>query len=89
MRYASLLLAATAFALPAQEKLDYQMLGRIREEGLQRSQVMETLSWLADVHGPRLTGSPGFKSAGAWAMEQMKKIAAICGFDKLVATGGK
>lgn len=59
--------------LPAQEKIDYQMLGRIREEGLQRSQVMETISWLADVHGPRLTGSPGFKAAGAWAVEQMRK----------------
>jgi hypothetical protein len=64
---------AAPLALPAQEKLDYQMLGRIREEGLQRSQVMQTLSWLADVHGPRLTGSPGFKSAGAWAVEQMTK----------------
>lgn len=73
MRHALCLLAATALALPAQEKIDYTMLGRIRDEGLQRSQVMETLSWLADVHGPRLTGSPGFKSAGAWAMDQMKK----------------
>lgn len=62
-------------ALPGQapEKLDYAMLGRIREEGLQRSQVMETLSWLADVHGPRLTGSPGFKGAGAFAVDRMTK----------------
>jgi hypothetical protein len=68
-------LSVLATSLPAQvpEKLDYAMLGRIREEGLQRSQVMETLSWLADVHGPRLTGSPGFKGAGAYAVERMNK----------------
>lgn len=69
--------ALVAFApfLSAQtpERLDYATLGRIREEGLQRSQVMETLSWLADVHGPRLTGSPGFKGAGQWAADQLKK----------------
>lgn len=69
----ALLLLVFPLSLPAQEKIDYQMLGRIRDEGLQRSQVMETISWLADVHGPRLTGSPGFKNAGAWAVDQMKK----------------
>jgi hypothetical protein len=74
MRLRSLALVsvfATQAVAQVPEKLDYAMLGRIREEGLQRSQVMETLSWLADVHGPRLTGSPGFKSAGAYAVERM------------------
>ena len=31
---------------------------RIRDEGLNRSQVMQTLSYLTDVIGPRLTISP-------------------------------
>ena len=44
------------------ERLDYAMLGRIRDEGLQRSQVMDIISWLSDVNGPRLTGSPGFRN---------------------------
>ena len=32
---------------------------RIRDEGLNRSEVMATLSHLTDIVGPRLTGSPG------------------------------
>src|SRR5499426_1861824 len=49
------------------EKVDLEMVKKIREEGMQRSQVMETLSWLTDVHGPRLTNSPQFNRATEWA----------------------
>jgi carboxypeptidase Q len=49
------------------EKVDLEMMKKIREEGMQRSQVMETLSWLTDVHGPRLTNSPQYKRASEWA----------------------
>lgn len=71
----SLALFVLPIAASAQttERLDYQMLGRIRDEGMQRSQVMDIVSWLADVHGPRLTGSPGFKQAGDWTIETLKK----------------
>ncbi len=59
-------------ALPAAqtEKLDYQALGRIRDEGLSRSQVMDHISWLSDVYGPRLTGSPAIQQASEWAMKK-------------------
>ena len=40
------------------DKLDLATIGRIRDEGFNRSQVMDHIFWLADVHGPRLTGSP-------------------------------
>ena len=49
------------------EKVDLEMMKKIREEGMQRSQVMETLSWLTDVHGPRLTNSPQYNRATEWA----------------------
>jgi len=49
------------------EKVDLEMMKKIREEGMQHSQVMETLSWLTDVHGPRLTNSPQYKRASEWA----------------------
>src|SRR5215470_17927267 len=49
------------------EKVDLEMMKKIREEGTQRSQVMETLSWLTDVHGPRLTNSPQYNRATEWA----------------------
>ena len=46
---------------------------RIREEGLKRSQVMETLSYLSDVIGPRLTGSPNMKRANEWTRDQLAR----------------
>lgn len=46
---------------------------RIKEEGLKRSQVMETLSYLSDVIGPRLTGSPNMKRANEWTRDQLTK----------------
>jgi hypothetical protein len=52
------------------EKLDYETIGRIRDEGLSRSQVMDHISWLADVYGPRLTGGPGISQAGDWALKK-------------------
>ncbi len=70
---AFLLAAVSPLAAQQPERLDYQMLGRIRDEGMQRSQAMDIISWLADVKGPRLTGSPGFKAAGDWTIETLKK----------------
>ncbi|MCC7415925.1 MAG: M20/M25/M40 family metallo-hydrolase [Acidobacteria bacterium] len=65
-------LALLIAGLPAAQSgtLHYETLGRIRTEGLSRSQVMDHLSWLADVYGPRLTGSPGLAQASEWAMKQ-------------------
>ena len=40
---------------------------RIRDEGLNRSEVMATLSHLTDIVGPRLTGSPQLRVASEWA----------------------
>lgn len=51
----------------AQEKADSAMMAKIRDEGLNRSQAKEILSWLTDVYGPRLTGSPEYTAAANWA----------------------
>lgn len=56
------------------EKLDYGMMTKIRDEGLNRSQAMEIESWIADVYGPRITGSPGYRQAAEWAMKKMTEI---------------
>jgi hypothetical protein len=48
-------------------------IARIREEGLKRSQVMQTLSYLTDVIGPRLTGSQNMKRANDWTRDQLTK----------------
>ncbi|MDT7781218.1 MAG: carboxypeptidase [Acidobacteriota bacterium] len=44
---------------------------RIRDEGLNRSQVMQTLNQLANVIGPRLTGSPGMRRANEWTRDRL------------------
>jgi carboxypeptidase Q len=64
---------AAAFAGAQSEKLDYAMLGRIRDEGLSRSQVMEHISWLSDVYGPRVTGTPAFQQASEWTMKKFNE----------------
>jgi hypothetical protein len=55
-----LVVAALAAGQQATEKVDSAANAQIRDEGMNRSQVMEILSYLSDVYGPRLTGSPGF-----------------------------
>ncbi len=55
------------------EKVDTAMVDKIKEEGLQRSQVMESISYLTDVHGPRLTGSPLTKVAGEWTKKKLSE----------------
>jgi hypothetical protein len=61
-------------ALPAlsQEHVDLGIVDRIKAEAFERSKVMETLRNLTDVHGPRLTGSPGFEDAARWAIGELK-----------------
>jgi hypothetical protein len=59
----------------ADEPIDYVGLARIRAQGLSpaSSQVMEVASWLTDVHGPRLSGSPNIQKAGEWAVAKMQE----------------
>src|SRR5689334_17577823 len=48
-------------------------IARIRDEGMNHSQVMQTLSYLSDVIGPRLTASPGMKRSNEWTRDQLTK----------------
>jgi hypothetical protein len=59
---------------PATESLDLNMYQRIRDEGLNRSHVMEFASALMDGIGPRLTGSPNVKKANEWTRDTLTKI---------------
>jgi len=59
------------FAQSAPEQLDRQMIGKIRDEGLNHSQVMDHISWLSDVYGPRLTGSPAILQASDWVLKRL------------------
>jgi carboxypeptidase Q len=46
---------------------------KIKDEGINRSQVMQTLGYLSDVIGPRLTASPGMKRANDWTRDTLAK----------------
>ncbi|MCB1037506.1 MAG: M28 family peptidase, partial [Acidobacteria bacterium] len=74
-RIAALSLAAALLPLAgaaAEEPVDWEMASRIREEGFHGSQVMDTLTQLTDVIGPRLTGSPQMKQANDWTRQQLE-----------------
>jgi len=59
------ILSIRAFAQT--EKVDTTMIARIKKEGFEKSQVMEIVSQLTDIHGPRLTNSPGYQNAANYA----------------------
>lgn len=69
------LLLAAALPAPAaaQEPVDLPTIARIKDEGLNRSRVLETFNHLTNVIGPRLTGSPQFKQAVDWSTELLKR----------------
>lgn len=66
-------LAAGAMSLAAQsaEPVDLEAIQRIKEEGFERSQVMDTAWWLTEIHGPRLTNSPQLRAAADWAAKKL------------------
>ncbi|MGB6033487.1 MAG: M20/M25/M40 family metallo-hydrolase, partial [Bacteroidota bacterium] len=55
------------------EQVDTAAVARIIDEGTNRSRVMESLGWLTDIFGPRLSWSPGFQKAGEWTMETLRE----------------
>jgi hypothetical protein len=68
---ALLLLPCSHVAVWSQEKVDLEMISRIRYEGFRNSKVMELASGLIDGVGPRLTGSPNLKRANEWTRDQL------------------
>jgi hypothetical protein len=56
-------------AAPA-ERLDQDVIWKIRREATDNSQIMRTLSMLTDVYGPRLTGSPNLRKAQDWIVQR-------------------
>jgi hypothetical protein len=57
---------------PRADAAELDAVALIKDEGLQRSQVMDTLWYLTDVHGPRLTNSPAIRAAAAWAEGRLR-----------------
>ncbi|HSR68482.1 MAG TPA: M20/M25/M40 family metallo-hydrolase [Acidobacteriota bacterium] len=70
---ALILLQGWPALVSAEEAVDLVAVSKIREEGLERSEVMDTLFQLTDVSGPRLTGSPGLRRALVWSRDQLEE----------------
>jgi len=69
------MLAVWVAALSAQQPaVDWPMVAKIREEGLQRSRVMDLEGYMTDVLGARLTLSEDMKRAQAWALAEMGRV---------------
>jgi carboxypeptidase Q len=66
-----LLPALAAPPIPAEERIDYDMVTRIRQEGFRDSKVTEIASALTDGIGARLTGSPNMKKANDWTRDKL------------------
>ena len=62
----------TAGMVAAQEKIDSEAAVQIRDMALNHSQIMEMVSYLTDVAGPRLTGSPNLKRAEEYARDKLR-----------------
>lgn len=59
--------------LAQDENIDTGAINKIREEGLNHSQVMDIVFHLTDVSGPRLTNSPGYFRAANYAKDALTK----------------
>jgi carboxypeptidase Q len=70
----AILVAVQAFP---QEKIDLQVLQRIRKEGLENSKITDLLIYLCDIYAPRLSESPQYRQAGEWAVGRFKEIGLV------------
>ena len=60
--------------LVSQENVNLDIVERIKEEGFNRSQVLDYAWHLTDVIGPRLTGSSNMREAQEWTKAKMDQI---------------
>lgn len=67
-----LLLASAAGAQDGGDKVDLSALTQIKNEAFQHSQVMDSLFYISDVYGPRITNSRNHRAAAEWAMQRLK-----------------
>lgn len=76
-RYTGRLAAMAAVLIPlslmAEDKVDLFTMHRIRAEERDHSKVMDTLFYLTDVNGPRLTNSPNYFAAADWVVNRLKE----------------
>nr|HQU94480.1 hypothetical protein [Pyrinomonadaceae bacterium] len=63
----------SGFAI-GRDRIDDRVLAQIKAEGFQNSKAMETVGYLTDVFGNRLTNSENLKKAKAWMAAKMTEF---------------
>jgi carboxypeptidase Q len=66
-----LLVISSAIGSWSQERVDLEVMSRIRYEGFHNSKVVDYATGLMDNIGERLTGSPNMKRANEWTRDQL------------------
>lgn len=67
----SMLLPGLVFGQTTPATPTNETIGKLIDEGTKRSQAMQTLRYLTDVIGPRLTNSPAQKRANNWTRDKL------------------
>ncbi len=70
---ALLILFCPLLSIAQNEPVNADINKKIREEGLQHSQVADIIHYLTDVSGSRLTNSTGYQNASKWVAATFKK----------------
>lgn len=69
-----LLISLCAVISAQSDKVDINMIYKIKQEGLKNSNIEELAFGLTDLSGPRLTGSTGGARANEWAKKKMEEL---------------
>ncbi|WP_372917970.1 M20/M25/M40 family metallo-hydrolase [Sandarakinorhabdus sp.] len=64
--------AASAITAPAVAAPDLAMVARITDEAMNHGEVVETAAYLTDRIGPRMTNSPGMRTAEGWTQDKFR-----------------
>lgn len=64
-------LAPLSLMITAQEDESLSVVDVIKKHGMEQGEVMDIASYVCDVYGPRLTGSPMLDKATEWAQSQL------------------
>ena len=70
----AIVLGLGSASLWGQNSKELAVVHQIKAEAFQNSKVMDQLSALSDLYGPRLTASPEVDQAAAWAMTELKSF---------------
>jgi len=74
MAWVAGLLVGQAPLVMAQESVDTDLIVEMRQEGFERSRVMELASVMTDVFGPRYANSPSYDAATEWAKRRFEEF---------------